>query len=459
MVGLTLGLALAQGGLNTVIADAAAAASAAGPQIRRPGFGPGLCQRADADGAGGVGCSWHPDAQPIREILVTDGKAGPGRLALLAAFRCPGSGRRCPGPYRREPAYPRRAVCGGGARSRTSTLIAPAAVKAVTVDGGRRDGDAGAMAKRSPPRWRSPPMAATRRCAAQMGIDVIGWSYPQTGIVATVEHEKPHNGVAYEHFLPSGPFAILPMTGKRTGSSLVWTEAKTKAPGAAGAGRGGLQCRTGAPLRRSSGRDASRRGRAGPIRLSFHLARDFVRPRFALAGDCAHGIHPIAGQGLNLGLKDAAALAEVLLDAARLGRDIGALDTLKRYERWRRFDSFALAASHRCAQPPLLQRHRAAAASARSGAGHRGRDRPGAAILHAPCGRRCREVAAVDERRSGVSSRLPFASWVRRACSRASSPLRATLLPTPQNPTRQQDQDHDASANRTAVRGLFPDSA
>ena len=79
--------------------------------------------------------------------------------------------------------------------------------------------------------------------------------------------------------------------------------------------------------------------------LSFHIARDFVKPRFALAGDCAHGIHPIAGQGLNLGLKDAAALAEVLLDAARLGRDIGALDVLKRYDRWRRFDSVAMAAS------------------------------------------------------------------------------------------------------------------
>ena len=98
-------------------------------------------------------------------------------------------------------------------------------------------------------------MAAIRRCAPQMGIGVIGWSYPQTGIVATVEHEKPHNGVAYEHFLPSGPFAILPMTGNR--SSLVWTEAKTKAPAHAGAGRSGLQRRTGAPLRRPSGRDES----------------------------------------------------------------------------------------------------------------------------------------------------------------------------------------------------------
>ena len=156
---------------------------------------------------------------------------------------------------------------------------------------------------------------------------MIGWSYPQTGIVATVEHEKPHNGVAYEHFLPSGPFAILPMTGNR--SSLVWTEARDQGARAAGAGRSGFQRRDGAALRRASGRDKERRGRAGPIRCPFIWRADFVRPRFALAGDCAHGIHPIAGQGLNLGLKDAAALAEVVLDAARLGRDIGALDTLE----------------------------------------------------------------------------------------------------------------------------------
>jgi len=177
---------------------------------------------------------------------------------------------------------------------------------------------------------------------SQMGVQIIGWSYPQTGIVATVEHEKPHNGVAYEHFLPSGPFAILPMTGNR--SSLVWTEAKTKAPALLALDEAGFNDE----LARRFGSHLGQTKSAGPrwsYPLSFHLARDFVRPRFALAGDCAHGIHPIAGQGLNLGLKDAAALAEVLLDAGRLGRDIGALDTLKRYERWRRFDSFALAAS------------------------------------------------------------------------------------------------------------------
>jgi 2-octaprenyl-6-methoxyphenol hydroxylase len=175
-----------------------------------------------------------------------------------------------------------------------------------------------------------------------MGIGVVGWSYPQTGIVATVEHERPHNGVAYEHFLPSGPFAILPMTGNR--SSLVWTEAKSKAPGILALDEADFH----EELARRFGSHLGQTRAAGPrwsYPLSFHLAREFVRPRFALAGDCAHGIHPIAGQGLNLGLKDAAALAEVLLDAARLGRDIGALDTLKRYERWRRFDSFTLGAS------------------------------------------------------------------------------------------------------------------
>ena len=149
---------------------------------------------------------------------------------------------------------------------------------------------------------------------------MIGWSYPQTGIVATVEHEKPHNGVAYEHFLPSGPFAILPMTGNR--SSLVWTEVKTKAPALLALD----EARFNEELaRRFGGHLGKTQGGGAALVLSavFHLARDFVRPRFALAGDCAHGIHPIAGQGLNLGLKDAAALAEVLLDAARLGRISG----------------------------------------------------------------------------------------------------------------------------------------
>jgi len=170
----------------------------------------------------------------------------------------------------------------------------------------------------------------------KMGIGLVSWSYPQWGIVATVAHERPHEGVAYEHFLPSGPFAILPMTGNR--SSLVWTERDTIAPSMLALSEDAFN----AEIVRRFGAHLGATHVVGPrwsYPLRFHLARGYVRPRFALAGDTAHGVHPIAGQGLNLGLKDVAALAEVVLDAARLGLDIGALDVLKRYERWRRFDS------------------------------------------------------------------------------------------------------------------------
>jgi 2-octaprenyl-6-methoxyphenol hydroxylase len=176
----------------------------------------------------------------------------------------------------------------------------------------------------------------------QQGIRIIQWSYAQTGIVATVEHTRPHNGVAYEHFLPSGPFAILPMTGNR--SSLVWTEDETIAPGMMQLSDSDFD----AEIQRRFGTHLGAARSTGPrwsYPLKFHLARDYVRPRFALAGDAAHGIHPIAGQGLNLGLKDVAALAEVVMDAARLGLDYGGIDILGRYERWRRFDSFVLGAS------------------------------------------------------------------------------------------------------------------
>ncbi len=174
----------------------------------------------------------------------------------------------------------------------------------------------------------------------RMRIGVVGWDYPQIGIVATVEHERPHNGVAYEHFLPSGPFAILPMTGNR--SSLVWTEREELAPRLMKLGEDAFNAEIAA---RFGGHLGATRAavRAGPIRSNSIWRATMCGPRFALAGDAAHGIHPIAGQGLNLGLKDAAALAETVLDAARLGLDFGRLDTLKRYERWRRFDSFTLA--------------------------------------------------------------------------------------------------------------------
>jgi 2-octaprenyl-6-methoxyphenol hydroxylase len=339
MVGLPLGLALAQGGLKTVIADAAPAA-----KMLDPNFDGRVSALAYASvrmlTALGVWESLAPDAQPIREILVTDGKAGQPASPFSLHFDAEEVGADALG-HIAENRHIRAALYGSVAAASNLELIAPAAVTSLTVEAG----DAVAKLANGEEIAASLVIAADGRespLRAQMGVQIVGWSYPQIGIVATVEHERPHNGVAYEHFLPSGPFAILPMTGNR--SSLVWTESRTKAPGLLALDEAGFN----AELARRFGAHLGATKSAGPrwsYPLSFHLARDFVRPRFALAGDCAHGIHPIAGQGLNLGLKDAAALAEVLLDAARLGRDIGALDTLKRYERWRRFDSFALAAS------------------------------------------------------------------------------------------------------------------
>jgi 2-octaprenyl-6-methoxyphenol hydroxylase len=173
------------------------------------------------------------------------------------------------------------------------------------------------------------------------GIKTVTWEYGQSGIVCTVKHERPHNGRAEEHFLPAGPFAMLPLKPGEDGSnrsSIVWTE-RTEDANRLVAGDDlvfevELEQRFGLRLGEISVED---KPRAWPLGLT--LARAFVAPRLALVGDAAHGIHPIAGQGLNLGFKDAAALAETIVEADRLGQDIGALDVLERYQQWRRFDT------------------------------------------------------------------------------------------------------------------------
>lgn len=168
------------------------------------------------------------------------------------------------------------------------------------------------------------------------GIKTVHWSYDQMGIVTTVAHERPHNGRAEEHFLPSGPFATLPLPGNR--SSLVWTEPTDNAKRLMAADNFTFELE----LEQRFGHKLGDIEVAGPRKafpLGLTLARDFVRPRFALVGDAAHGIHPIAGQGLNLGFKDAAALAQIVVETDRLGLDIGAITALENYQRWRRFDT------------------------------------------------------------------------------------------------------------------------
>jgi 2-octaprenyl-6-methoxyphenol hydroxylase len=172
------------------------------------------------------------------------------------------------------------------------------------------------------------------------GIRTVEWRYPQTAIVTTVRHERPHAGIAVEHFLPAGPFAILPMTGNR--SSIVWTERTELAT-----------CLIALPDAAFAAELASRfgdfLGAVEPIGprwtypLQLMLAERYVGQRLALVGEAAHVIHPIAGQGLNLGIRDVAALAEIVIDARRLGLDIGDDVLLRRYQQWRRLDALLLA--------------------------------------------------------------------------------------------------------------------
>jgi 2-octaprenyl-6-methoxyphenol hydroxylase len=176
------------------------------------------------------------------------------------------------------------------------------------------------------------------------GIRTVHWDYGQSGIVCTVGHERPHGGRAEEHFLSAGPFATLPLKPKPDGgnrSSIVWTERTADAERLVNEDRivfeMELEQRFGLKLGEIHVEDTPR---AWPLGLT--LVREFVRPRLALAGDAAHGIHPIAGQGLNLGFRDAAALAEVVVEADRLGCDIGALDVLETYQSWRRFDTLQM---------------------------------------------------------------------------------------------------------------------
>jgi len=168
------------------------------------------------------------------------------------------------------------------------------------------------------------------------GIQTVHWPYDQKGIVCTVEHERPHEGRAEEHFLPAGPFAILPLKGNR--SSLVWTESSRDADKLLAQDEMVFEMELEQRFGHKLG-EISVLSQVKAFPLGLRLAREFVQSRFALAGDAAHGIHPIAGQGLNLGFKDAAALAETIVEADRLGQDIGTLDVLERYQMWRRFDT------------------------------------------------------------------------------------------------------------------------
>ena len=337
MVGMTAAIALAQGGLKVTLADPLAresvtAASFDG-RVSAINYSSARMYRAL-----GIWAELEPHAQAISDILVTDGAIDKGASPFSLHFDHAEAGE--PLGYMVENRFIRVGLFARAEKEPNLTSLSGAAAASISVAADEvivtlKDGSETAAQLVIAADGRNSQLREAQ------GIDTVSWEYPQTGIVTTVTYERPHNGVAYEHFLPSGPFAILPMQGNR--SAIVWTEKKELVPALLALSDEDFLAEIG----RRFGAHLGRLTGVGPrwsYPLSFHLARGFVRPRFALVGDAAHAIHPIAGQGLNLGFKDVAALCETVLDAARLGLDYGELDTLKRYERWRRFDSFVLGA-------------------------------------------------------------------------------------------------------------------
>lgn len=334
LAGMTLGVAAAAAGLDVCVIDRddPVAQRDAGFDGRSSAIAHGSMQVLAAIGV------WPHcrQAGAIEQIRVTD---GPSLLHLHFDHRQIGTdplGWMVENRHMRQALAARAAALGS-----RLTVIAPARV--VSVD---RQGARATVTLADGRRLRAPLVIAAdgrrSRLRDDAGIGVTEWGYDQAGLVCTVAHDLPHQGIAHERFLTPGPFAILPLAGDR--SSIVWTERTADAEqimaldddrfveelaARFGGFLGGLRL-------------------VGPrfsYPLALTLARRFTDRRLALIGDAAHAIHPIAGQGFNLGIRDVAALVEVLVDARRLGGDIGSPEVLARYERWRRTDTMALVAA------------------------------------------------------------------------------------------------------------------
>ena len=348
---------IAGGGLNGL----AMAAALAGPTVRVPlsvavvdAADPKAFRHPQFDGrasaitassrrmldALGVWPMLSEHAQAMREIVVTDSKGGMDKRPALLQF----GEQHQPGTtsaHMIENSHIYGALYDAVANSSDVTILAGHTIEAFNFERAfssvvLRDGSA----LRSNLLIAADGRASAARTAA--GIDTFGWTYPQSGITFTVEHEGDHEGRAEEHFLPAGPFAILPLSGRR--SSIVWTEETKFATDLMEMDDRSFQVE----FERRFG------DRLGAVQivskrfsypLSLQIAKQFAGNRVAFIGDAAHVIHPIAGLGFNLGLRDIAALAEAVVDAMRLGLDIGAADVLDRYQSWRRLDTAMVAAA------------------------------------------------------------------------------------------------------------------
>jgi 2-octaprenyl-6-methoxyphenol hydroxylase len=334
LVGLLLGIACAGAGLEVAIVDPQNPEAIAGDAYDARSSAIAHASRRALD-ALGLWQLMSAEAEPILEIRIADDDSP---LFLHYDHRDLGTGD--PLGYIVENRVLRRTLIERlrglpNLSFRSGSKVAAAETSpfaaVVTLSNGERVGArlvAAADGQRSP----------LRRAA---GIDTVEWRYPQNSITTTVRHGRPHGGVAVEHFLPAGPFAILPMTGNR--SSVVWTERAELAARLASLPDAAFAVELAARFGDFLG-TIEPVGPRATYPLGLMLAERYTARRLALVGEAAHLIHPIAGQGLNLGIRDVAALAELIIDARRLGLDIGDEVLLNSYQRWRRSDALQLTA-------------------------------------------------------------------------------------------------------------------
>ncbi|MGB2200512.1 MAG: FAD-dependent oxidoreductase [Pseudooceanicola atlanticus] len=277
-------------------------------------------------------------SQPMLEIKVTDGRAGEAPSPFLMHFEH-AEIEEGPMGHMIEDRYLRRALADAMAEQDAITVLAGETVTDQAID------DQGVQVTLASGSVKSARLligcdGRSSGTARRAGIKRTGWDYGQTALVCAIKHEKPHDGVAHQFFLPPGPLAILPLPGNR--SSIVWSETREQALAVNALPEEQyldiLRPRFGTFLG-----EIALAGKRFTYPLGLSLAQRFVDPRLALVGDAAHGMHPIAGQGLNAGLRDIGALAQVLQEARQRGEDIGAIDVLRRYQEWRRFDTASLA--------------------------------------------------------------------------------------------------------------------
>ncbi len=335
--GSTLALALAQAGQKVTLIDALPVKPRMEADFDGRSYALALTSTRLLDGVG----IWEQvaeNAQPMLEIKVTDGRAGDGPSPMFMHFNH-AEIEEGPMGYMVEDRHLRRALLAALQGTDEITRLDGEKVVAQSVDA---TGISLTLASGTTLRARLAVGADGRGTGtgARAGIKRTEWAYGQTALVCAIKHEVPHNGVAHQFFMPPGPLAILPLTENR--SSIVWSETAQNAAAINALPDADyidvLRPRFGDFLG-----EISLAGARFTYPLSLSLAHDMVAPRVALLGDAAHGVHPIAGQGLNAGLRDVAALAEVIADAARRGEAVGSDAALARYQEWRRFDNTTLA--------------------------------------------------------------------------------------------------------------------